>query len=52
MAMALYKLSIGELTVEDIKNAISNPLEPVDFGVAPPDWLILLGCFLGEITIA
>ena len=42
-AMALYKLSMGELTTDDIKNAISNPSEPVDFGVAPPDWLILWG---------
>tara|TARA_B100000459_G_scaffold147194_1_gene115683 strand:+ start:1237 stop:2151 length:915 start_codon:yes stop_codon:yes gene_type:complete len=42
-AMALFKLSTGELTTQDISNAISNPLEPVDFGVAPPDWLVLWG---------
>jgi len=42
-AMALFKLCVGELTVEDIKNAISKPEVSVDFGVAPPDWLILWG---------
>ncbi len=40
-AMALYKLSTGELTFEDVKRAIDFPLDTVDFGVAPPDWLIL-----------
>ena len=42
-AMALFKLSTGELTPEDIIEAISNPSKPADFGVAPPDWLILWG---------
>ena len=40
-AMALYKLSIEELTTEQIVSAIENPESPVDFGVAPPDWLVL-----------
>jgi tRNA pseudouridine38-40 synthase len=42
-AMALFKLSTGELTMDDIKNAISKPEISVDFGVAPPDWLVLWG---------
>jgi len=40
-AMALYRLSIGELTEQQIIDAIENPESPVDFGVAPPEWLIL-----------
>jgi len=40
-AMALYRLSIGELTEQQIIDAIKNPEKPVDFGVAPPEWLIL-----------
>ncbi len=42
-AMALFKLSNGDLSSEEIKKAIENPLTPVDFGVAPPDWLVLWG---------
>jgi hypothetical protein len=41
--MALLKLSTGELTMDDIKSAISKPEISVDFGVAPPDWLVLWG---------
>ena len=40
-AMALYKLSIGDITLQQVKLAISDPINQVDFGVAPPDWLIL-----------
>ncbi|MAV44010.1 MAG: hypothetical protein CMA30_05990 [Euryarchaeota archaeon] len=39
----MFKLSTGELTVEDIKGAIDKPEISVDFGVAPPDWLVLWG---------
>ena len=40
-AMALYKLSIGDITLQQVELAISDPINQVDFGVAPPDWLIL-----------
>lgn len=42
-AMALFKLSTGELSVKQVKAAIDEPLIPVDFGVASPDWLVLWG---------
>lgn len=42
-AMALQLLTLGEITPEDVRNAIQNPDVEVDFGVAPPDWLILWG---------
>ena len=42
-AMALHLLSLGEITAEDVKRAIDEPETEVDFGVAPPDWLILWG---------
>ncbi len=41
IAMALYGLSTGELTEDAVRAAISQPESPVDFGVAPPEWLIL-----------
>mgnify|MGYP006255122001 FL=1 len=40
-AMALHKLSIGDITLQQVELAISDPITQVDFGVAPPDWLIL-----------
>ena len=40
-AMALYGLSTGELTQDQIAEAIQRPDISVDFGVAPPEWLIL-----------
>ena len=43
IAMALQLLSLGEITPADVRNAIQNPDVEVDFGVAPPDWLILWG---------
>lgn len=43
VANALFQLSVGERTVGEIQDAIARPLEPVDFGVAPPEWLILWG---------
>tara|TARA_Y100000766_G_scaffold284714_1_gene304291 strand:- start:470 stop:1390 length:921 start_codon:yes stop_codon:yes gene_type:complete len=42
-AMALQLLALGELSPDDVRNAIENPEVNVDFGVAPPDWLILWG---------
>lgn len=40
-AMALHKLSMGDITLQQVEQAISDPITRVDFGVAPPDWLIL-----------
>ena len=42
-AMALHLLSLGEITTDDVQRAIDEPEIEVDFGVAPPDWLILWG---------
>jgi hypothetical protein len=41
--MALHRLSIGEITPDEVKRAIDHPEVEYDFGVAPPDWLILWG---------
>jgi len=43
VASALFKLSTGELDAGQIQSAIEQPLIPVDFGVAPSQWLILWG---------
>jgi len=43
IAMALHLLALGEITEDDVRNAIDYPEIEVDFGVAPPDWLILWG---------
>ena len=43
VANALFRLAVGELQESDIKAAIEHPLVPVDFGVAPPEWLVLWG---------
>ena len=40
-AMALYSLSNGTITEQQVANAKNQPEQPVDFGVAPPEWLIL-----------
>ena len=42
-ANAIFKMSIGDLTIEQVKQAIQKPEVTVDFGVAPPEWLILWG---------
>ena len=42
-ANAIFKMSIGDLTIEQVKQAIQKPELTVDFGVAPPEWLILWG---------
>lgn len=43
VASALFQLSTGELDAGQIQSAIEQPLIPVDFGVAPSQWLILWG---------
>ena len=43
MANALFRLAVGELEENDIQQAIEHPMVPVDFGVAPPEWLVLWG---------
>ncbi len=43
MANALFRLAVDELNENDIREAIEQPMVPVDFGVAPPEWLVLWG---------
>ena len=43
MANALFRLAVGELNENEIRDAIEEPMVPVDFGVAPPEWLVLWG---------
>jgi len=43
MANALFRLAVGELEENEIRAAIEQPMVPVDFGVAPPEWLVLWG---------
>ena len=43
VANALFRLSLGELTPDAVRKAIEHPEVPVDFGVAPPEWLTLWG---------
>ena len=43
MANALFRLAVGELDENEIREAIEQPMGPVDFGVAPPEWLVLWG---------
>ena len=43
VANALFRLAVGELQETDVRKAIEEPLTPVDFGVAPPEWLVLWG---------
>ncbi|MBR69149.1 MAG: hypothetical protein CMA86_06540 [Euryarchaeota archaeon] len=42
-ANALFRLAVGEITVGEVNEAISNPMNEADFGVAPPEWLVLWG---------
>tara|TARA_B100000003_G_scaffold207067_1_gene223839 strand:+ start:568 stop:1485 length:918 start_codon:yes stop_codon:yes gene_type:complete len=42
-ANALFRLAVGEITVGEVNEAISNPMKEADFGVAPPEWLVLWG---------
>ena len=43
MANALFRLAVGELDENEIREAIEQPMVPVDFGGAPPEWLVLWG---------
>ena len=43
VANALFRIAVGELTPDDVRKAIDDPMTPVDFGVAPPEWLVLWG---------
>ena len=43
VANALFRIALGELTVQQVKEAIERPDLPVDFGVAPAQWLTLWG---------
>jgi tRNA pseudouridine38-40 synthase len=42
-AMALHRLCLGEITPGEVLFALNHPEVEADFGVAPPDWLILWG---------
>ena len=42
-AMAIHLMALGEITPSDVQKAIEHPEIEVDFGVAPPEWLILWG---------
>jgi len=50
-AMALHRMSIGEISPYDVKQAIENPEMEADFGVAPADWLILWGVDWDEMKL-
>lgn len=51
MANALFRLAVGELEENDIQQAIEHPMVPVDFGVAPPEWLVLWGVAWQRATL-
>ena len=50
-AMALHRICIGDLEPSQIIQAIQHPEIEVDFGVAPPDWLILWGVDWDELPL-
>lgn len=50
-AMALHRMCIGDLEPNEILQAIRHPEIEVDFGVAPPDWLILWGVDWNEFPL-
>jgi len=50
-AMALHRMCIGDLEPRDVLDAIENPGIEADFGVAPPDWLILWGVDWDEMQL-
>ena len=43
VANALFRLSVGDLEEDAVRTAIERPMETVDFGVAPAQWLVLWG---------
>ena len=50
-AMALHRMCIGDPEPTEILQAIRHPEIEVDFGVAPPDWLILWGVDWNEFPL-
>jgi len=50
-AMALHRMCIGDLDPSQILQAIQHPEIEADFGVAPPDWLILWGVDWNEVPL-
>tara|TARA_B100001758_G_scaffold179698_1_gene156430 strand:- start:1317 stop:2231 length:915 start_codon:yes stop_codon:yes gene_type:complete len=50
-AMALHRMSIGEIEPKAVESAIEHPEIEADFGVAPPDWLILWGVHWEDIPL-
>jgi tRNA pseudouridine38-40 synthase len=51
IAMIMHRLSIGELTIEEVTKAKEHPEIEADFGVAPPDWLVLWGVDWDEMPL-
>jgi len=41
IAAALTGLAKGTMDIEEVRNALNNPLETKDLGLVPADWLIL-----------
>ncbi|MFL2949479.1 MAG: tRNA pseudouridine synthase A [Candidatus Poseidoniaceae archaeon] len=50
-AMAIHRMCIGEVSEEEVRQALKNPEVEADFGVAPPDWLILWGVHWDELPL-
>jgi tRNA pseudouridine38-40 synthase len=50
-AMALHRLCLGEITPGEVLFALNHPEVEADFGVAPPDWLILWGVHWEQIPL-
>ncbi|MEC7412467.1 MAG: hypothetical protein VYE08_07515, partial [Candidatus Thermoplasmatota archaeon] len=41
IAMAVHSMELGRLSEDEVRDALERPEVPVDFGVAPAEWLIL-----------
>ena len=50
-AMALHRMSIGEIEPAAVRTALEHPEIEADFGVAPPDWLMLWGVHWEQIPL-
>ena len=48
-AMAVHGLQTGRLTEAEVRVAIDTPEVPADFGVAPPEWLVLWDVVWNEL---
>lgn len=48
-AMALHGLEVGRLSVSEVRDALERPERPADFGVAPPEWLVLWDVVWSEL---